>query len=58
MYHAGTESFLWAPVETDSDKTDSSKLSWLGQKKQEWWEEAVNSIVLSGFQPQGVEHPQ
>ena len=36
-----------APVGTDSDRADSSLLSPLQQKKQERWEEAVNSIDIS-----------
>ena len=36
-----------APVGTDSDRADSSLLSRLEQKKQERWEEAVNSIDFS-----------
>jgi len=36
-----------APVGTDSDRAASSLLSRLGQKKQERWEEAVNSIDFS-----------
>jgi len=36
-----------APVGTDSDRTASSLLSRLEQKKQERWEEAVNSIEFS-----------
>jgi len=36
-----------APVENDSDRAASSLQSWLGQKKQERWEEAVNSIDFS-----------
>jgi len=40
-------SFTRAPVGTDSDRTASSLLSPLGQKKQEQWEEAVNSIDFS-----------
>jgi len=39
LYH----SFTRAPVGTDSDRAASSLLSWLGQKKQERWWEAVNS---------------
>jgi len=37
-------SFIRAPVGTDSDRAASSLLSLLEQKKQERWEEAVNSI--------------
>ena len=40
-------SFTWVPEGTDSDRTPSSLLSRLGQKKQERWEEAVNSIDYS-----------
>jgi len=40
-------SFIPAPVGTDSDRAASSLLSRLGQKKQERWEEAVNSIDFS-----------
>jgi len=40
-------SFTRAQVGTDSDKTASSLLSRLQQKKQERWEEAVNSIGFS-----------
>jgi len=40
-------SFIIAPVGTDSDRAASSLLSWLDQKKQERWEEAVNSIDFS-----------
>jgi len=40
-------SFTQAPVGTDSDRAASSLLSQLGQKKQERWEEAVNSINFS-----------
>ena len=40
-------SFTWAPVGTDSDSAASSLLSQLQQKKQERWEEAVNSIDFS-----------
>ena len=40
-------SFTRAPVGTDSDRTASSLLSRLGKKKQERWEEAVNSINFS-----------
>jgi len=40
-------SFIRAPVRTDSDRAASSLLSQLGQKKQERWEEAVNSIDFS-----------
>ena len=40
-------SFTQAPVGTDSDRAISSLLSRLGQKKQKWWEEAVNSIDFS-----------
>ena len=40
-------SFIWAPVGTDSDRAVSSLLSRLGQKKQERWEEAINSIDFS-----------
>ena len=40
-------SFTRAPVGTDSDRIASSLLSWLEQKKQEWWEEAVNFIDFS-----------
>ena len=36
-----------SPVGTASDRAASSRLSRLQQKKQEWWEEAVNSIDLS-----------
>jgi len=39
--------FTRAPLETDSDRAASSLLSRLEQKKQEWWEEAVNSIDFS-----------
>jgi len=35
--------FLRTPVDTDSDRGVSSLLSQLNRKKQEWWEEAVNS---------------
>ena len=40
-------SFTRAPVGTDSDRAASSLLSRLGDKKQERWEEAVNSIGFS-----------
>ena len=40
-------SFIRDPVGTDSDKAASSLISRLGQKKQDRWEEAVNSIVFS-----------
>jgi len=40
-------SFLQAPVGTDSDRAASPQLSRLRQKKQERWEEAVNSIDFS-----------
>ena len=40
-------SFTRAPVGTDSDRTASVLLSRLQQKKQERWEEAVNSIDFS-----------
>jgi len=40
-------SFIRAPVGTDSDRAASFLLSWLGQTKQEMWEEAVNSIDFS-----------
>ena len=40
-------SFTRAPVGTDSDRVASSLLSRFGQKKQERWEEAVNSIDFS-----------
>jgi len=40
-------SFIRAPVGTDSDRAASSVLSRLQQKKQELWEEAVNSIHIS-----------
>jgi len=40
-------SFLRAPVETDFDRATSSLLSRLDDKKQELWEEAVNSIDFS-----------
>jgi len=40
-------SFSQAPVGTNSDRVASSLLSRLGQKKQERWEEAVNSIDFS-----------
>ena len=40
-------SFTRAPVGTDSDGAASSLLSQLVLKKQEWWEEAVNSIDFS-----------
>jgi len=40
-------SFMQAPVGTDADRSASSLLSRLGQKKQERWEEAVNSNDLS-----------
>jgi len=39
--------FTRAPVGTDSDRTVSALLSRLQQKKQERWEEAVNSIDFS-----------
>ena len=52
--HAGTigcetlyRSFIRAPVGTDSDRAASSLPSRLEQKKQERWEEAVNSIDFS-----------
>jgi len=38
---------MWAPVGNDSDGAASSLLSWLKQKRQERWEEAVNSINFS-----------
>jgi len=34
-------------VGNDSDRAASSLLSWLDDKKQERWEEAVNSINVS-----------
>jgi len=40
-------SFIRAPVGTASDRAASSLLSRLQQKKQERWEEAVNSIDFS-----------
>jgi len=40
-------SFTRAPVGTDSDRAASSLLSRLGQKKQERWQEVVNSIDFS-----------
>jgi len=40
-------SFIRAPVGTESDRAASSLLSRLGQKKQERWEETVNSIDFS-----------
>ena len=40
-------SFIRAPAGTDFDSAASSLLSRLGQKKQERWEEAVNSINFS-----------
>jgi len=40
-------SFTRTPVGTDSDRATSSLLSRLGQKKQEQWEAAVNSIDFS-----------
>ena len=40
-------SFSRAPVGTDCDRAASSLLSQLGQKKQERWEEAANSIDFS-----------
>jgi len=40
-------SFIRAPVGTDSDRAASSLLSRLQQKKQEQWEETVNSIDFS-----------
>ena len=40
-------SFTQAPVGTDLDRATLSLLSWLQQKKQERWEEAVNSINFS-----------
>jgi len=40
-------SFIRAPVGTASDRATSSLLSRLQQKKQERWEEAVNSIDFS-----------
>jgi len=39
--------FTRVPEGTDSDRTASSLLSLPGQKKQERWEEAVNSIDFS-----------
>ena len=50
-------SFIRAPVGTASDRATSSLLSRLQQKKQERWEEAVNSIDFS-HSPQDVEHNQ
>jgi len=38
---------IQAPVGTDSDRTASALLFWLVQKKQERWEETVNSIDFS-----------
>jgi len=43
LYH----SLLRAPVRTDFDTAGSSLLSRLEQKRQERWEEAVNSIDFS-----------
>jgi len=43
LYH----SFIRALVETDSDRAASSLLSRLQQKKQERWEEFVNTIDFS-----------
>jgi len=40
-------SFIRSPVGTASDRAASSLLSPLQQQKQEWWEEAVNSINFS-----------
>jgi len=40
-------SFNLAPVGTESDRATSFLLSWLGRKKKERWEEAVNSIDFS-----------
>jgi len=40
-------SFTRVPVGTEPDRAASSLLSGLGQKNQEWWEEAVNSIDFS-----------
>jgi len=42
-------SFIRAPVGTDSDRAASSLLFRLQQKKQEQWEEAVNSIDFLCF---------
>ena len=54
MCHAGTKStrpsiasFIRAPVGTASDRAASSLLSRIQKKKQERWEEAVNSIDFS-----------
>ena len=54
MCHVATKSarsfirsFFQAPVGTDSDRTASSLLSRLGQKRQKRWEEADNSIDFS-----------
>ena len=52
MCHVGTKSarpsiFIRAPVGTDSDRASLSLLSWIEQKKQEHWEEAVSSIDFS-----------
>jgi len=44
-------SFTRAPVGTDSDRAAPSLLSRLRQKKQERWEEAVNSMELSHSSP-------
>jgi len=45
LYH----SFIRTSVETDSDRAASSLLSRVQQKKQEQWEEAINSIDFSRF---------
>ena len=46
-YETLYRSFIRAPVGTTSDRATSSLLCWLKQKKQERWEEAVNSIDFS-----------
>jgi len=46
-YETLYRSFIRAPVGTASDRAASSLLSRLQQKKQERWEEAVNSMDFS-----------